>query len=112
MENRLTVNFEAPPEHILKWEALSRGLKKGELGAFMEERIEPFGPLALAKLDEMFDEYPMENFMAYSWSSKHQRFKLVFILGVDVHEFSSDLKGLLKLCDAREINLSLEIDDE
>lgn len=55
-EEIVTVSFTAKAEHKEHWLVLLEGLIREEQGAYLEERIEPFGKQAEDELESLLDD--------------------------------------------------------
>ncbi len=69
-EMTATFTFTAPADQSEYWQILLHGMANEELGAYMEERVEPFGEAAERSLEHFLDEY--EDFHLSYYGYKHQ----------------------------------------
>ncbi|WP_053981529.1 hypothetical protein [Marinagarivorans algicola] len=59
--NQFAVDITVPQAQLNEWVELINGLCEGQLGAYLEERLEAFNPKALELMDKVLDDW-----LAYS----------------------------------------------
>jgi hypothetical protein len=55
-EMGVTLHFKVKSNDHERWRVLLEGLDRGELGAYLEERVEPFGQQAEDLLESLLDD--------------------------------------------------------
>ena len=107
-EMTATFTFTAPADQSKYWQVLLQGMANEELGAYMEDRVEPFGEAAERALEHFLDEY--EDFHLSYYGYKHQVKKGVHHFAITMQGGGSatlclkDFIALLTACGAENIN--------
>lgn len=106
-EMTATFRFTAAPEQAQHWQVLLQGMANDELGAYMEERVEPFGEAAKQALEHFLDEW--EHMHISYCDYKHQdkdgvhRFSITMEGGGYADLCLPDFVALLEACGAKGI---------
>ena len=110
------IDFELKIEkaQVKLWEILLQGLCNEELGAYFEERIEPFGEQAEAALEKILDDWDERNappsFANYQRTGCKVHFSI--IAGRGVRDDINCIKSLFSLCGATVKVIPSFVDDE
>lgn len=94
--------LEVDSRTIPKWEMLVKGMCRGQLGAYFEERIEGFGEAATKMADTILDEWYEFNTPPSFENYKRKKTSITFTMigGSDIMHRAESLIELFEICGA------------